>query len=428
MDCHIEVFNSGKWIEAAEVRFSDIVRRGFRADGCVFEYDFDYAFGTGLLPVSLKFPVDAALHQLTSWPSFLYDLVPQGNGRKFLLERLKIADGQSSDVPLLCAGAFNPVGNIRVREAVDYFDKHVKSYSVISTGFSFEELVDRVPHFHETMMIYGMLAAAGTGVQGVAPKYLLTEALNGQWYADAALQDDKARKHFIVKRPRGDKESDRKILRNEACYMEVARKIGLRVYEVPRIHGDMLFIPRFDREVRDNEVLRFHQESVASLAGLAGFGVQANQFELLAAIRSVVDDPLQETVEFVKRDVLNLAMKNTDNHARNTAVQIVHGVTQLTPLFDFAPMYLDSEGITRASRWFHPETKIELKSWMEILPFLELSSYEVTEFVRTMVAFGEELKSLSMFMSDAGVDADIIDFLRPSIDVQVAQLLKLRVI
>ncbi|WP_375338497.1 hypothetical protein [Variovorax paradoxus] len=37
-------------------------------------------------------------------------------------------------------------------------------------------------------------------------------------------------------------------------------------------------------------------------------------------------------------------MRNTDNHARNTAVQrLPDGALQLTPIFDFAPMFLDPE-------------------------------------------------------------------------------------
>lgn len=109
---------------------------------------------------------------------------------------------------------------------------------------------------------------------------------------------------------------------------------------------------------------------------MAGFGTQADQFELLKAIRNVVEEPLGETLEFIRRDVLNLAMRNTDNHARNTAVQTIDGVTRITPLFDFAPMYLDPEGITRSARWYHPESRKELRNWKDILEQLALPEQE----------------------------------------------------
>jgi len=426
MDCHIEIFHEGRWVEAAYANFPDVVRNGFRATNCVFEYDLDYAFSDAPSPVSLALPVDADRHVLQNWPAFLYDLVPQGNGRKFLLDRMQLPDAQASDLPLLCAGAFNPIGRLRIREAVEYFEEHVERHGLAAGGFDFDELLARAPDFHETMMVYGMLAAGGTGIQGVAPKYLLTKAHDGRWYPDAALPDSQAQQHYIVKRPRGPSEADRKVLRNEACYMEVAQRFGIRSFELPALHNDMLFIPRFDRRVQDGGVLRFHQESAASIANLGGFGIQANQFQLLAAIRRVVDDPAAETIEFIRRDVLNLAMRNPDNHARNTAVHTVDGATRITPLFDFAPMYLDPEGITRAARWYHPESKKELPHWKDVLPHLGLDRPEHQHLVETLVRFGEQLETLPECMRDAGVDEDIVEFATPSIAAQCQQLLELR--
>jgi len=426
MDCHIEIFHGGRWLEAAHAHFSGVVRQGFRASSCVFEYDFDYAFADAPPPVSLRFPVDASRHTLNSWPTFLYDLVPQGNGRRFLLERLGLGDHQAADLPLLCAGAFNPIGCLRIKEAVEYYRGHVEQHASIRNGFELGDLLARGPEFHEEMMVHGMLAAGGTGVQGVAPKYLLTEARNGRWYPDAALADEDAAVHYIVKRPRGPKPEDQKVLRNEAAYMQVARLMGLRTHALPELRGDMLFVPRFDRQVNGIQVRRFHQESAASIAGLAGFGFQANQFILVDAIRRVVDSPLEETIEFIRRDVLNLAMKNTDNHARNTAVQTVDGVTRLTPLFDFAPMYLDPEGIVRAARWYHRETKREIGEWKDVLAHLSLPEAEHAKLVQSLVEFGEEFTRLPEYMKVAGVEPDIIDFLRPSIATQQTQLLALK--
>lgn len=426
MDCHIEIFQDGQWMVAAEASFSDIVRNGFRANDCLFEYDLTYAFGNAPSPVSLVIPVDADRHVREAWPTFLYDLVPQGNGRKFLLDHLKLPDAQASDVPLLCAGAFNPIGRLRIREAVHYYEQHVERHDVAAEGFDFDELLARSADFHEVMMVHGMLATGGTGVQGVAPKYLLTEGQDGKWYPDAALADDRARRHYILKRPRGPSEHDRKVLRNEAAYIKVAHRLGIRTFDLPTWHANTLFVPRFDRRAGNGCVQRLHQESVASIAGLAGFGTQANQFELLAAIRKVVDAPTDETIEFIRRDVLNLAMRNTDNHARNTAVQSVDGVVRLTPLFDFAPMYLDPEGVTRSARWYHREVRKELRHWTDILDHLALSDRERSQVVDALVRFGEQLETLPDCMREAGVDNDIVEFVTPSVEAQRTQLLALR--
>ena len=54
----------------------------------------------------------------------------------------------------------------------------------------------------------------------------------------------------------------------------------------------------------------------------------------------------------MRRDVLNVALGNRDNHLRNTALQrFEDGTIRLTPLFDFAPMMLHPDGIARSSRW-----------------------------------------------------------------------------
>jgi len=91
MDCHIEIFHENRWLEAAQASFSDVVRNGFRASDCVFEYDLDFAFGQAPPPVSLALPVDADRHVLQAWPAFVYDLVPQGSGRRY-----SISNGMSS--------------------------------------------------------------------------------------------------------------------------------------------------------------------------------------------------------------------------------------------------------------------------------------------------------------------------------------------
>lgn len=204
--------------------------------------------------------------------------------------------------------------------------------------------------------------------------------------------------------------------------MDVAAAMGIRTHGALLRVDDALFIPRFDRRVENGKVIRLHQESVASLAGLIGFDARPSQFELLKAIRSYVTDKTGETVEFLKRDVLNLAMRNTDNHARNTAIQKIDDQVCLTPLFDFAPMYLDPEGIARAARWYHPDSKKELLNWRDVLTALELDQAELSFISHELSKFGEQMSELSNYMREAEVDEDIVTLLQSSIDEQSRQL------
>ena len=142
------------------------------------------------------------------------------------------------------------------------------------------------------------------------------------------------------------------ILALEAPYMRLARLLGARVHGELELHQRTLFIPRFDRQVGTRAVVRIAQESMASLCGIAEFGLALSHDRIVAALAEVVTDPQAEIIEYVRRDVLNVALGNRDNHLRNTALQrFEDGTIRLTPLFDFAPMMLHPDGIARRSRW-----------------------------------------------------------------------------
>jgi serine/threonine-protein kinase HipA len=411
MDCHLQLFNNGRWHDAAIVSVAKPELGGVR--GAAFlEYELPHTFETvNPKPVSLTKPVTGDIRHLKQWPAFLYDLISQGNGRKYLLGELRLADDQTSDFALLCAGAINPIGRLRVREAVDYYRTDAERFALPKAfdGMTFDKGIAPEQGFMEQMLVHGMLAAGTTGVQGAAPKYLITRDHCGLWHADGALADEKAAQHFLIKLPRGKAVIDRKVLRNEAAYMRVTSALGMRVHGKVEVHNDMLFIPRFDRRVGPNGVERLHQESAASLAGVVGFEHRPSQFTLLNAIRHVVTNKTAETVEFLCRDVLNLAMHNTDNHARNTAVQFVDDVVQLTPLFDFAPMYLDPEGIARAARWHHPQTRQELTTWGNIIAAIGLDTNEQESVCCALAAFAGQLQALPDIMRAAAVDDDILN-------------------
>jgi serine/threonine-protein kinase HipA len=417
MDCALQIFLNDQWIDCAQIE----INRGL----CQWNYQVTYAVEHTDAPLSLAEPVDMDIRAARSLPAFLYDLVPQGAGRRFLLGELELADGPDADFPLVRAGAFNPIGRIRVAEAVDYFENHVARHPDAHglPGLTLDDVVVRSAEFKERMFLHGMLGTGTTGVQGAAPKYLLTRDTAGLLHGDAVLPDADATKHLIVKLPRGNGAADVKVLRNEAAYMRVAAALGIRTHaELPTLHGDVLLVPRFDRIARAGKVVRLHQESMASVLGLSGFDLRPSLFEMVAGIRKVVTDPSAETLEFIKRDVLNLAMRNTDNHARNTALQLIEGKVRLTPLFDFAPMYLDPELIPRALRWYRPDTRVELTDWTDVLTALPVSEPERRMLALELSRFAVQIESLPNIMEEQGVDHDVIEFLTRSIDTQVRQL------
>lgn len=272
----IQIHCDGRWIPAA--RIEPLADEHARV-----EYLPDYVFGDpDPWPVSLTLPVrlitDLGNDPRPRMPAFLYDLVPQGQGRRLLVQLLDLRDHDGLALPLLLNGAFNPIGALRIDQAVAFQADHARRNpppAGADAGFSFRELADRKEAVVEYLATHSMLASGTTGVQGMAPKFLLTMDPEGRLHPDLALPDERAGSHWLVKGPRGRHRDDELILRNEAAYLRVAAACGLDVYAAERIeqHGRWLLLPRFDRRVTREGVQRLAQESLASLAGLQGFGV-----------------------------------------------------------------------------------------------------------------------------------------------------------
>lgn len=427
MQSTIEIFHHGRWTPAAD--FNPIGKGPYTG---TFEYRMEYIFGDDPLPISFALPLTAERYGLDAngeappCPAFLLDLVPQGPGRKYLARELKIQDGDHQDLLLAQYGAFNPVGNLRLDTAVRFYREQTAAEPPLGDGYALDEILSRREDFLDHIMMHAMLAAGTTGVQGAAPKFLLTENRDGRWFADAALPDEQAARHWLVKLPRGRHETDYTVLRNEAAYLRVAERCGIRTGGNPLFQQDMLFVPRFDRTVDSaGRLHRLHQESLASLAGLRGFGIPASLFDLVNGFRPHVTDPVGEVVEFIRRDILNMAMRNTDNHApRNTAVQrLPDGTVRLTPLFDFAPMYLDQEFIVRGCKW--KVGAAERKDWQEIIAEVNFQDDDRSLIAQGVQGFLPAIQGLEEDMLECGVDERVIEDCRPHIEAQAARLERL---
>lgn len=353
-ECTLQVFIDEAWRDAAVLTLVGDPAQGIEAQ-TLLSYEVAYAADHFLrcdaAALTAAQAVDLALDNSAGWPAFLLDLLPQGYGRKELLHQLGRNEhaGPGADWDLLCAGAGNPIGNIRIRQAHGWIMERTAGRG---RGFSMEEVAERAGDFNEYLAQHGLFLAGSSGVQGEWPKILLTRAHDGLFYLDHALPDQQAARHYIVKFGRGNDPALAQILDCEAPYMALARKLGLQVHDALELRGRALFIPRFDREVVDGRVLRHGQESVASLCGVAQFGAAPSHNDFLSRLGPLATDIVADTMEYVRRDIANVVLGNTDNHARNTAIQRrADGRIGLTPLFDFAPMFLHPDGIARRMRW-----------------------------------------------------------------------------
>lgn len=352
--CTLQIFIDDAWYDAAALDLTGDLAHGVDAATYLIYlpgYAIQYWQRSDAAALSVNVPVDLISYAAETWPPFLVDLLPQGYGRVELLEQLERdeAAGSATDWSLLCAGAGNPIGNVRVRQAHEWVAARAGNRA---HGFTMDEVAARAADFNEYLARHGLFLAGSSGIQGEWPKVLLTRAHDGLFYLDHTLPDEQAEQHFIVKFGRGNDESLANILRLEAPYMRLAKGQGLRVHADLTLRGRALFIPRFDREVSDGRVLRFGQESIASLCGKGGFGAAPSHNAVCRRLAEVASDPTGEIIEYIKRDIANIVLGNKDNHARNSAIQRRHdGTVSLTPVFDFAPMWLHPDGIARRIRW-----------------------------------------------------------------------------
>ena len=353
--CTLQIYQEDEWLDCAIVEIVGQQQTGWQAatrTSYLFEYAISYMNLSDGHALAYHLPVNVQNTLQSTWPAFLMDLLPQGYGRKELLRQLNFSENtqEQADWALLKAGAGNPIGNLRIKEAYEWLQGQFPVQQ--NHGFSLDQVVERQEKFIESLASYGLFIAGSSGIQGEWPKLLLTQGHDDLFYLDHTLTDHQVKQHWLVKFSRGSDQNLDKILMHEALYMKIAQYLGLRVHQELELHGKTLFIPRFDHKVSDGKVERIAQESIASLGGKAGFGVRMTHNQICSLLMQCCTEPKQEIFEYLKRDLANVALGNKDNHTRNTAIQrFNNGIIRLTPLFDFAPMWLHPDGIARTTRW-----------------------------------------------------------------------------
>lgn len=411
--CTVQIYTDMQWQDIAIVELLGASSQGWQAATCT-DYLLDYALDalerTDAAALSWALAVNVDRNHYSTWPPFLLDILPQGFGRQELLKYLGYAESaeKSGDWDLLLTGAGNPIGHLRIKEAYEWLQQQKPDF--IRQGFTQADIAQRSETFIEGLAAYGMFVSGSSGVQGEWPKLLLTEAHDGLFYLDHQLPDALAKQHWLVKFSRGADTQLAKIFQHEAIYMRLAKFLGLRVHADLQLIDRALFIPRFDRSITTQGVQRHAQESIAVLCNKAGFGVRLSHNEICQTLAAACTDPLTEIIEYLKRDIANVALGNKDNHARNTAIQRDWlGQITLTPLFDFAPMWLHPQGIARVTRWQYDDEGGSPR-WASVLAQIATATgLNVDPIKQALIDWLPRLEQLEQKMHLEHIDAELID-------------------
>lgn len=402
----LQIYKDGDWHNCANIKIAESQQSFYSKTTLSYETEYFFEFaqfeGTrGHMALSTLLPLDLCIKQASTWPSFLLDLIPQGFARKAICDRERIVNNQENDAEILAVGALNPIGNLRVKNDNDLFT------GTNHPGFTTEDLIAKNEEFLDHAEEYGALIVGTTGAQGMAPKFLLNQDQSGNWHCDGALKDEEVLKSFIVKFPRGKSKDDKLILEAEKPYLDIARELGVHTFAPLYYEGDVLFIPRFDRKKLGNVMVRHGVESLASVLGLSDFASKITVEDCLQALSLYSTNPKEDILEYIFRDFLNVAMGNTDNHGRNTALlKTPDGEIRLSPLFDFAPMVLDPQMIPRNIKWTHEKNYIpDFHKVSDFLQDLDFETSEIQNFLRSSLS---KLATLEELFIKHKVDQDVL--------------------
>lgn len=408
----LETLLDGRWHRAATLDFS---KEEEGASGqCFVDYDFDY-LDAWLSPrrfdvaLSVNLPLEFGPVARDSWPRFLDDLRPMGNARRWWLNRLRLPDDASSDFRLLRDGTVAPVGNVRIAESLP-------SERQVPRRFPIQAVIDREYDFIEWAADHGAQVGGATGAGGESPKLLLRRDGDEVWIDVFQDEPENAATHVLTKFPRGKSERDRVILRSEYVYYRALAALGVDTIPLTGLelhqgeHGPSLWLPRFDVRREAGREVRFGMESMYSLLD-APPGARLRHQEVLAALQKAVPEETwpDVLVEYVRRDVLNLVFGNSDNHGRNTSVLKSADRVWLAPVYDFAPMKMDPEGVTRTSQWGEFERGGDV-DWLKLLPTFGEHEELVREGLR---ALAQKLRTLPDLLKTLGLPDETLNF--PSI-------------
>lgn len=371
----LQAFLNNTWVDIANITFPGSEQNNYRltelnyhSDYAIDNLDRDDNHAASLNhPVSLFFDGDDE----RGWLKFLDDIIPSGSSRRYWANYLDL-EGLTADQQnfiLLKHGTLSPVGNLRIKESLPEYNPLAEKIF-----FTIEDVKNRAGDFLDYAQQRGAAAGGATGAGGEAPKLLLRCSQEQQIWIDT-YQNDTANRDipYLVKYPRGARtEVDCNILRAEFYFYHELEAMGFDTIPTQNMRLEegltypSLWLPRFDISFEEEGLIRrFGMESVYSLLRKAP-GVTLYHEETLRALIDKISQSHMVTeqgfdfdipgfvTEWVRRDLLNIIFGNSDNHGRNTSFLKDERSIRLAPIYDFAPMKADPEGIARTTKWKAP--------------------------------------------------------------------------
>lgn len=312
-----------------------------------FSYSADFQNNPRAVPISLALPLKAEAFGDVETRAFFDNLLPENNQLQQVMEREGLA---RTDVAGLlhhlgedCPGAISclPEGSPPVKIPGSILTDY-DTLSNVDLSEIVRRLADREPLPNELR--------DPSPIAGVQRKIAIA-FLDGEF--GIPKKGLRVPTTHILKVPRRGKGREARL---ETAAANLAAAVGLEV-AIPVVLGindiEALLIPRFDRTISKNGLVhRIHQEDFAQALGLPAslkyerYGQGSRRFDLAAIINllDMTSEPAVSRIRFISATLFNLAIGNTDNHAKNHALIYDQGsVPRFAPLYDLLPTRLDKD-------------------------------------------------------------------------------------
>lgn len=334
------------------------------------DYSLEYLYKDDQYAASINHPVALYFDNNGSpnWLKFLDDIVPSGASRRYWVQYLDLTGLTiaQQNYQLLRYGTISPIGHLRIKESLPTsrtsFNENI--------FFTIDDIKNRASDFLDYAQRKGVAAGGATGAGGEAPKLLLRCSQDEKIWIDT-YQDDISNhdQHYLVKFPRGTRSQiDCDILRAEYYFYHEISEMGFNTISIDKMRLEegnnypSLWLPRFDIEIQNDKIKKLAVESVYSLLNKSPNTTLYHERVIRDLIKKIDEsnmvtqfgfkfDKNNFIIEWVRRDLLNIIFGNSDNHGRNTSFIRNDNSIYLSPIYDFAPMKADPEGIVRTTKW-----------------------------------------------------------------------------
>lgn len=284
---------------------------------------FRYAQSYRRRPDAMSIGPDLRLSESTLTPpeghdlaGTLRDALPDGWGQRVILNRITGTHGHRADpgdlgvTTSMVESDSNRFGALDFQESATEY-RHRGETATLDQLRRAAELIDAGAELPESLE---SAAAHGTSIGGARPKAQLTAADGSQWIAKFESRTD------ILP-----------TVQAEFAALDLAKQLGISVprHQLVRSAGKyVLLVERFDRSVSTR------RQAISLLTAL-GLTEMNGRYATYPEFLDLLDGKVGE--ELFVRVALNIALGNTDDHARNHAAFWDGSALTLAPVYDIDP-------------------------------------------------------------------------------------------